>query len=144
MFQTYLKIVSSTLLIITPYLSVAEESTSLGLALGSPAAINFVIKSDKLGVPLQLSGGYWGDQVSGVEVGYGFYKNDDAFFSSVQFIMGYSDLARHRNRSEKWKYAGISGTFRKGGFFFEPGITVGSGDYSNPQVTVQIGWLWDL
>ena len=122
----------------------AKESTSLGLSLGSPAGMNFVIKSDELGVPLQISGGYWGDTISGIEVGYSFYEQEKTFFRSVQLIAGYNDIEKNDNKSDKWRYAGLSATFQKGGFFIEPGLTFGSGDYSSPQLTFQIGWLWGL
>jgi hypothetical protein len=34
--------------------------------------------------------------------------------------------------------------YRKTNSVMEPGLTFGSGDYSNPQLTLKIGWLWDL
>ncbi|GAC03879.1 hypothetical protein GAGA_1016 [Paraglaciecola agarilytica NO2] len=37
---------------------------------------------------------------------------------------------------------GASATFSWGGFFVEPGISVGSGDYSSPQLLFQAGYLW--
>ncbi|WP_299806151.1 hypothetical protein [uncultured Shewanella sp.] len=144
MFQNYKIISCATLFTLFSFSATAEESTSIGLSLGSPAGANFVIKSDELGFPLQVSGGYWGDKVSGVELGYNFYQQKDSFFHSAQVITGYSDVEKNQFESDKWTYAGISATFKTGGFFMEPGLTFGSGDYSNPQLTFQIGWLWDL
>ena len=144
MLQKYKKTIGLTLLILSSFSVSAEKSTSFGLSLGSPAGGNFIIKSDKLGLPLQISGGYWGDRVSGIELGYNFYQNNDSFFHSAQIITGYSETSENKFESDKWKYAGVSATFKKGGFFMEPGLTFGSGDYSNPQLTFQIGWLWGL
>ncbi|MBA6288837.1 hypothetical protein [Colwellia sp. MB3u-4] len=144
MVQKYKKITCVSLLILSSFSALAEDSTSLGLSLGSPAGANFVIKSDELDVPLQISGGYWGDKISGIEVGYNFYQNNDSFFHSAQIISGYSDIEKNKFKSDKWKYVGFSATLKKGGFFMEPGLTFGSGDYSSPQFTFQIGWLWGL
>jgi hypothetical protein len=79
MLHKYKKIACVNLLILSSFSALAEDSTSFGLSLGSPAGVNFVIKSDELGTPLQISGGYWGDKVSGIEVGYNFYQNNDSF-----------------------------------------------------------------
>ena len=140
----FLKTTAFTVITLTSVSSSAEELDSFGLSLGSPAALNFVYKSEKLGIPLQISGGYWGDKVSGVEVGYNFYKNNDSIFRSAQVITGYSVIEKNRFDNHRWTYVGVLTTFKKGGFFFEPGLTFGSGTYSNPQLMLQVGWLWDL
>jgi hypothetical protein len=147
MLQKYIKITFVSLLTLSSLSSLStfsQESTSIGLSIGTPAGVNFVIKSDALGVPLQISGAYLGDKVSGIEVGYSFYEHNDSFFYSAQLIAGYSHIETNQFESDTWRYAGASATFKKGGFFMEPGLTFGSGDYSNPQLTFQIGWLWDL
>ncbi|MBY6017695.1 hypothetical protein KUW04_07905 [Halomonas denitrificans] len=120
----------------------AQDSTAFGLALGTPAGGNLVLKSDALGVPLQIAGGYWGDKLSGVELGVSVYERPDSFFQSVSLIAGYSDLEENSRESKIWRYGGVSFTFGTGGFYFEPGLTFGDGDYDNPQLTFQIGWLW--
>ena len=144
MLQKYIKNTCVSLLALSSFSAFTQESTSIGLSIGSPAGVNFVIKSDTLGIPLQISGGYWGDKVSGIEVGYSFYQHHDSFFHSAQLIAGYNHLETNQFESDTWRYTGVSATFKKGGFFMEPGLTLGSGDYSNPQLTFQIGWLWDL
>lgn len=143
MFQQFIK-TTVTLLALSSLPILANESTTFGVSLGSPALANFVIKSDKLGLPLQLSGGYWGDKVSGIEAGYSFYQNKDSFLNSVQVITGYSETEQTKFDKHSWTYVGVSTTLKKGGFFIEPGLTIGSGEYSNPQFMLQIGWLWDL
>lgn len=142
--QNFMKITSASLLAFSSFIVLAEESTSIGLSIGSPAGANIVIKSNELGFPLQVSGGYWGDKIRGLEVGYNFYQNQDSFFHSAQVIAGYSDIEENRFENSTWRYTGVSATFKKGGFFMEPGLTFGSGDYSNPQVTFQIGWMRQL
>ncbi|MDO7086648.1 hypothetical protein WNY51_07540 [Pseudocolwellia sp. AS88] len=143
MFQQFIK-TTVTLLTLSCLPTLANESTTFGVSLGTPAFANFVIKSDKFGLPLQLSGGYWGDRASGIEVGYSFYQNKDSFFHSAQVITGYLHMEKNRYENNRWSYVGVSTTFKNGGFFLEPGLTFGSGTYSNPQLMIQIGWLWDL
>jgi hypothetical protein len=90
----------------------------LGYLLVHLRELTFVIKSDKLGVPLQISGSYWGDKIGGIEVGYNFYQNNDSSFQSFQIITGYSDIEKKQSSSERWKYIGISTTYKKGGFLW--------------------------
>ncbi len=138
------KIIILTFLALGSFSTFAYDSTNFGVSLGTPSLANFVVKTDKLGIPLLLSGGYWGDKVSGIEAGFGFYQNNDSFFHSAQVITGYSAINRNEGNTKRWTYVGVSTTFKKGGFFIEPGLSVGSGTYSNPQLMIQIGWLWDL
>ena len=144
MFQKYIAVTCVSLLTLSHFSAFAQNSTLIGLSIGTPASVNFVIKSDALGVPLQISGGYWGDKISGIEVGYSFYQHNDSFFHSAQIITGYNHIETNQFESDTWEYAGASITFKKDGFFMEPGLTFGSGDYSNLQLTFQIGWLWYL
>jgi hypothetical protein len=144
MLYKYKKIKYVSLLILFSFPALAEDSTSFGLSLGSPAGANFVIKSNALGIPMQISGGYWGDNASGIEIGYNFYQNTDSFLYSAQIVAGYTDFRENNLKSDIRKYAGFSATFKRGGFFIEPGLSFGSGDYSNPQLNFQIGWLWGL
>lgn len=121
---------------------VNAEETEVGLSILTPGGLNFVVKGELFGLPLQTSVGYLGrgdTSLYGLEVGYNFIKNPDKFFRSAQFITGHSDID-----DDKWTYGGVSATFQYGGLFVEPGLTVGSGDYSSPQITMQVGWLWGL
>ena len=128
-------------------LSISLLSTSVvaddqfGLSIGTPSAVNFVYKGEVADIPIQVAGGYWGDSYSGVELGYRFIERDGAF-SSAQLLAGYSRLEDSNDIVDEWTYVGASATFSWGGFFIEPGISVGSGDYSNPQLLFQAGYLW--
>jgi hypothetical protein len=112
-----------------------------GLSIGSPAVVNFVYKGEVADIPIQVAGSYWGDSYSGIEVGYRFVEREGAF-SSAQILAGYSRLEDSNDFVDEWTYVGASATFSWGGFYIEPGISVGSGDYSSPQLLFQAGYLW--
>lgn len=130
------------------------DETQFGVALGTPGGVNLVMKKEIAGHPIQLAVGYTG-KAYGIEAGYSFYYNRDSAMRSWQVIAGSStikdnaltyystqDVVYRVYEDEDWNYAGVSGTFQYGGFYIEPGITVGSGDFSSPQLTIQVGWLW--
>lgn len=128
-------------------LSISLLSTSVfaddrfGVSIGPPALVNFVYKGEVADLPIQVSGGYWGDKHRGIELGYRFVEREGVF-SSAQVLAGYYRLKDSGDSIDEWTYVGASATFSWGGFYLEPGISVGSGDYSNPQVLIQGGYLW--
>lgn len=145
--------------VVAPMFSFAEEDrTEIGASLGTPSGINFVLKKDVSGLPFQLSGFYLGEQY-GIEAGYSFYRNENSNFRSAQIVGGtitteedayrantssdYFFLEKYTDEKE-WNYLGVSTTFQFGGFYIEPGLNAGSGDYSSPQLSLQLGWLWSL
>ncbi len=140
----YSKITMLSLFSIATPTALANTQSSLGLSIGSPALINVVFKSNEFGLPIQISGGIWGDEIKGAEIGISFYQNETSIFSSAQFIVGYSENKKSNDYKDKWTYAGVSATYNYGNFYIEPGISFGSGDYSNPQLLLQAGWLWGL
>ncbi|WP_337843027.1 hypothetical protein [Rheinheimera sp.] len=121
--------------------SLADDQ--IGLSIGTPAAINFVYKGEIADLPLQLSGGYWGDAARGIELGYRFMEQDSAF-SSAQFLVGYSRTEDRHDEVDEWSYVGVSATFTYKGFYLEPGLSIGTGDYSNPQLLLQAGYMWSF
>lgn len=133
-----------------------NDDTQIGLSLGTPGGINLVVKKSFSGHPLQLAVGYIGDAY-GAEAGYSFRYNSDSAFRSWQATIGtfraedqsralVRDATGYRWHYEDdvWTYLGLSATFQFGGFFLEPGLSVGTGDFSSPQATLQLGWLWSL
>ncbi|SEL78202.1 hypothetical protein SAMN05216262_1228 [Colwellia chukchiensis] len=120
--------------------SAQDDDYKIGLSVGSPALANIVIHKEIKGLKFQLSGGYWGDKVSGIEVGTSFYNNPDNFISNANIVLGYS--RQENSKLKEWSYAGITTRLEKNGFFIEPGLSFGSGDYSSPQLLIQAGYLW--
>ena len=115
----------------------AIDELQMGVSLMTPGGINFTAKGRVANLPLQASIGYLANNVYGVELGYSFLKNSSRTFRSVQVVAG-----SLKNRNRDWDYAGLSATFQSGGFYIEPGLVVGSGDFSNPQILLQFGYLW--
>ncbi len=125
---------------------VKDRNSQIGLALGTPGGLNLVLKSHLANHPVQLSAGYIGSDTFGLEAGYRFYTNEKSLIRSVQVIAGtakFEDLS-YPNDRRVWHYVGVSSTLQYGGFFVEPGLSVGSGDFTNPQLVLQGGWLWRL
>lgn len=126
----------------------AGLSDQIGLSLGSPGAFNFVYKKATAERTYQLAVGGIGSRTYGIEVGASLIRNPGEFFRSLQVIAGAASLrnnvAPNLVVSDQWIYGGLSTTFQYGGFFVEPGLTVGVGDFTNPQLVLQIGWLWEL
>lgn len=123
----------------------ADSSTELGFSLITPGGINFVAKGEVANIPLQIALGLAVRGTYGIEGGYNFYRNKDSWFRSAQIIAGKSHIGSYSNEpSRDWNYVGVSTTFQSGHFFIEPGLTVGKGDFSNPQFSLQIGGLWGL
>ncbi|MBU2986668.1 hypothetical protein KO528_14990 [Saccharophagus degradans] len=138
--------------------SYAENNTEVGVSLGTPGAINLVVKKDMWGLPLQISGGAM-ENILGVEIGYRFYVNNDNIFRSAQLVTGYTSVTNtyqtirlqgnnyvlaDYDEKKSWSYIGVSNTFQFGGFFIEPGLNIGTGEYTSPQLLIQAGWLWSF
>lgn len=138
----------------------SERDTQLGFSLGAPGGINLVYKTHLGNAPVQISGGYLGDSY-GLELGYSFYENTDSWFRSAQITIGKAHIEKDKTWSyydpsrntfysvdyvdeDDWTYASISNTFQFGGFFIEPGLSIGTGDFDSPQFLLQAGWLWSL
>ena len=153
------KVVYGVMFVVAPMFSYAGENrTEVGASLGTPSGINFVLKKDISGFPVQVSGFYLGE-IYGIEAGYSFYRNESSHFRSVQIVVGTSVIEEDAYRvyvssdtfvlqeykdEKEWNYLGVSTTFQFGGFYIEPGLSAGSGDYSSPQLSLQLGWLWSL
>jgi len=126
----------------------AGYSDEIGLSVGSPGVINFVYHKATGERTYRLAVGGIDSQTYGIEVGATLIRNPGELFRSLQVVAGAASM---RNRvapnltvADQWIYGGLSTTFQYGGFFVEPGLTLGVGDYSNPQLILQIGWLWEL
>lgn len=153
------KIVTGVIFVSAPAFTYADENrTQIGFSVGTPAGLNFVLKKNVAGLPLQVSGFYFG-KIYGVEAGYSFYRNEDSHVRSIQLVAGTSTIEEDEHRyytlsgnlyyeeyedKKEWNYIGVSTSFHFGGFFIEPGLNVGSGEYSSPQLSLQLGWLWSL
>lgn len=126
----------------------AGFSDELGLSLGTPGGINLVYHKATEERTYRLAVGGLGPKSYGIEVGATLIRNPGELFRSLQVIAGASSIRNNVSPTltvaDRWVYGGLSTTFQYGGFFVEPGLTVGVGDYTNPQFILQVGWLWEL
>ncbi|TKB44151.1 hypothetical protein E8M12_13010 [Thalassotalea mangrovi] len=100
--------------------------------------INFVYKGDRL----HFSGGYWGDNIRGIELGIPFYDIKHSYLTTINATVGHTRTEDSMNDVDEWTYVGVSTTIDFNGFYIEPGLTIGKGDYDSPQLSLQLGYLW--
>lgn len=126
----------------------AGYSDEIGISLFTPGVVNFVYKKATAERTYQLAVGGVDSKTVGIEVGATLIRNPGELFRSLQVIVGASSIsnkvAPNVTGVDRWIYSGLSTTFQYGGFFVEPGLTVGVGDFKNPQFALQVGWLWEL
>ncbi len=128
-----------------------KEFSALGLTILQPGIVNLVgaYESGKLGGRLAI--GYVGSS-------YGFQGNflynlsrTKSFNHHISFGAGYSHYSVPENTIygtmnviREWQYVGGFYDLNYGGFFVETGLTVGSGDFSNPQLALQLGFVYEF
>ena len=140
---------TGAVLTVAPVVSVAADSASpgpghrAGVSLITPAGINFVYEANLSFATITASGMHWGesdDSAAGAQLGVSFYRREsDSRFRSLNLIAGTSRL-----EDEHWDYVGVEAMIAWDHFFLAPGLTRGSGTYSSPQLSLQLGWLWSL
>jgi len=126
-------------LVATSTQSYANDDLELGVSLFTPSAFNLVAKGNIDNHHLSVSGNYLGDDAHGIQLGYSLLYRPGKGARSVDVVMGYSEVSYN-----EWTYVGLNATFQYGGFFIEPGISIGEGDFCNPQLLLQMGWLWSV
>ena len=67
--------------------------------------------------------------------------SDNARTRHAFFIIGGISNIDLDNRVREWTFLGLVYNLNFRGFFLEPGLTFGEGDYSNPQLALQIGYM---
>ena len=123
----------------------ADAEQRLGFSLGTPSAINLYYLADLGEIPVHARVGYWGD-VDGFELGFHFYEYSD--WLSLALVAGHGTYNDTDNRPgegrDRYSYFGLVGNFSYKGFYVEPGIAAGEGDYSNPQILFNLGYSFRI
>lgn len=120
--------------------------SSFGLTVGTPAALNIVYsyQSQSL-LNFRIQGGIWGP-ANGIQANIGFnLSKSESFEHNLSICGGYSQLTDQKSfgdRIYEWTYTGVCYNFNWGGFFTELGLTVGEGNFSNPQLMLQLGYVY--
>ncbi|MCZ7558083.1 MAG: hypothetical protein M5R41_16905 [Bacteroidia bacterium] len=117
----------------------------LGANFGTPAGFNIAFGRWFGTLGLRLSGALYGDALAGAQLNIGFKLSDNSNRSHVlALIAGSSRLEKDDGwftRNKYWTYLGAVYELNLGGFFLQAGASVGEGDYSNPQLMFQIGYM---
>ncbi len=128
-----------------PGYSDTQSYPELGVNFGTPAGINFAMGYQFGLVGLRLSGMIWGRPISGLQMNVGFRLSDNADRSHVvAAILGSMEVEEDlgfSSRMREWNYVGAVYELNLSGFFLQAGATVGSGDFSSPQLVFQIGYM---
>lgn len=112
------------------------EYPELGVNFGTPGGLNLAAGYWFGTVGLRLSGMYLGD-IAGVQGNVGFKLSDNSTRSHVlAAVFGTSEVER-----KNWTYIGGVYELNLSGFFLQAGATIGSGDFTSPQLIFQIGYM---
>lgn len=127
--------------------------SEFGGVLGSPAGGNFVVGARWPSVGLRLSGAYWGTSLYGAQLAVPInvarsentshniapFVSESHLTSTKTYYTSYGpiDLAT----PEEWTCVGLAYELNTHGFDLEFGLDVGTGDFSNPQLAFQIGYV---
>lgn len=124
-----------------------ENYPVIGLTIGTPSALNFIIGYYYKYTGIRLSGGYLG-QIYGYQGNLLLKISESTSFvhhlsvlAGTSFIQGDTDSNGNKQADYKWKYIGIGYDLTWYGIFLELDITGGVGD-QNPQAGSQIGYLY--
>ncbi len=123
---------------------------SIALTLGSPAGLNLtILRFSQAGWGGVVSGGYIegeaNDHVGGIFVGgvRGVRPGKNSY-TAVSLGVGYSEIVDGSDK-DTWAYIGCNYHWKWKFVYTEIGLTVGSGDFTNPSGSVQLGIsLWTL
>ncbi len=119
----------------------------LGVNFGTPGGLNLAFGRWFGIAGARLSGMYLGDALAGVQGNIGFKLSDNSNRSHVlAAIFGTSQLKENSGtywqRSRSWTYIGAAYELNLHGFFLQAGLSVGSGDFSSPQLMLQLGYMY--
>ena len=119
-----------------------KQYSEIGVNLGLPAGVNLLAGQWFGRMGLSVSGMYL-STVHGAQANIG-YKLFDTGKSrgSISLIGGFSQINDNDDKKDKeWKYAGAAYNWVYRWFWLEAGLSLGRGDFSNPQLVLQVGFI---
>lgn len=127
-------------------------TAELGFTIGTPAGINLVLSKHKEQYLFRFSGMYWGSGLKGLqmELGYKFSENRNRYHA-INILAGLLSIKSTENqgfgttiKTNNWQYFGIAYNFNLYGFYLQPGFSIGEGNFTNPQLMFQIGYVYRI
>jgi len=126
---------------------IKREYAVLGLSLAGPAGLNFIAGYYFKYFGFHISGMFYHPEMTGGQLNllWKFYESR-RFIHSVSVVGGIThfDSTSVGLDIVDWKYGGIAYNFYWSGFFAELSITMGDGNYTNPHVMFQLGYIQKL
>ncbi|PLX33274.1 MAG: hypothetical protein C0600_00735 [Ignavibacteria bacterium] len=127
--------------------------TELGLNFGTPAGLNIAVGRWFGPLGARLSGMVYGSLLSGAQLNLGVKLSDNHNRSHVlAATVGALSLEEEdaywspyygfSSRTRSWTYIGAVYELNLHGFFLQAGLSVGDGDFSNPQILLQLGYMY--
>lgn len=119
-----------------------KEYSFFGLTLLNPAVFHIVggYNFEKTGIRTTLGIAFSIANSSGFQINYLYnLKKIEHFEHNLSLGAGYTLLNGY-----EWEYLGLFYDFNLYGFFVEPGITIGYGDFKSPQISLQFGYIYRL
>lgn len=116
-----------------------------GAALGTPAGLNLIFGRSFGGFGMRLSGMVFGGRLYGAQVDVVRIGRTSESFSHQPFLgVGTLHVKGGGTGGGDWTYVAAGYGLNSGGFHFDIGLSVGSGDFSNPQLMLQIGYVHEF
>jgi hypothetical protein len=127
--------------------------TEFGGTFGTPAVINLVFGKHFDKYMVKASGMYLGSTAKGIQLELGLklseFKNT---YHAISLVGGYSYIKNKQTslygyeqyQVSEWMYGGIVYNLNTNGFYLQPGLSIGSGSYNNPQIMIQIGYVYQF
>lgn len=126
-----------------------ENFFALGAAIGSPSAIAAIGGYYFGPLAVRVSGGYWSKNWYGVQGDLSVNLSRIGTFSqNLSLVAGRFGIRSYDSNDSRLlktqNYVGVAYDVNYTGFFMQLGAGFGNGDYKNPQLLTQFGYLFEL
>jgi hypothetical protein len=129
----------------------AARFLAIGAGIGTPSGITFIAAGCYAPIALRVSGGYWGTRWNGIQGDIGLVFNSSASFAHGISVIGgvfrtnptrIGDSGASGEQSKMVHYFGAAYDAYLAGFYLQVGLAHGRGDYPNPQLVMQFGYMF--
>jgi len=137
----------------TAGLDESNVTVVVGPLIGVPSGVALIAGIVAGPVSVKASGGYWGDDWNGIQADIGWVFDHEAVltqglsvvagvFRVNPILMNEQGTLAKTVRQER--YVGVAYEANYSGFYLQAGLAKASGDYPNPELLLQAGYLIPL